>query len=107
MSDSLKLGDLIVRGPIIAQKSATDPATRRTSYTVQVMRKTGKDMYDLLDIKLFEGVDPTRFKVGDQIEVAVDISLFEGKLYYRATRDLLNRTTERPAPTPAAAKSTQ
>lgn len=105
MTDTMKLGDLIVRGTIIAQKTATDPGSRRTTYTVQVMKRTGKEVFDLLNIKLFEGADPARFKAGDQIEVAVDISTFEGSIYYRATRDLLARTSERPAPSPSPAKS--
>jgi hypothetical protein len=64
--------------------------------------KRGAKGYDLLNVRLPEGVKPENFKEGSPIELAVDVVVFESSVFYRATRDLKAEARgERPAPPPA------
>jgi hypothetical protein len=97
-------GDIIVRGTVLAQKqSMTGEKRDKVAHTVQLMKRNGKQAVELLNVKLPDGADPTKYQEGAKVELAVDVSTFEGSIYYRATRDLLNGKPDTRASEPRSA----
>lgn len=93
--------EMIVRGPVLHLKESRNERGQIQSYSVQLMKK-GLKGYDLLNIKLPEGSKPENYKEGTNVELAVDYSVFEGSVFFRASRDLkAPPTADRPAPAPA------
>ncbi|MGY3134593.1 hypothetical protein ACVWZM_005275 [Bradyrhizobium sp. USDA 4501] len=99
--------ELIVKGPVLHLKESRNERGQIIGYTMQLMKK-GLKGYDLLNIKLFEGAKPENFKEGTIVELAVDYSVFESNVFFRAIRDLKapaapERATPAPAPSPKVA----
>jgi hypothetical protein len=82
--------DVVVRGKVIAVKEQRDPQTKAVrGHSIQMLKRNGRNAFDLLNVKLPEGADPTKYTEGTSVELAVDVSAFENNIYYRATRDVL------------------
>jgi hypothetical protein len=75
-------GELIVRGEVLASKQATFEG--KTSHTIQVMKRTARGSAELMNIKLPDGVDAKDYPDGKTVELPVDVSSYEGTLYYKA-----------------------
>jgi len=81
--------NIIVRGAVLAVKESRDPETKKvTGHTAQFLKRNGRNTFDLLNVKLPEGTDPTKFAEGASVELVIDIGAFENNIFYRATRDL-------------------
>jgi hypothetical protein len=86
--DTTKMnGEITIRGESLGVTESKNERGQIVGHNVQVM-KHGARGYDLLRIRLPDGVNPETFKEGMPVELVVDISQFEGTIYYRATRDL-------------------
>ncbi|KRQ01275.1 hypothetical protein AOQ73_18140 [Bradyrhizobium pachyrhizi] len=101
---------MIVKGPVLHLKESRNERGQVIGHSVQMMKK-GLKGYDLLNIKLPEGIKPENYKEGTIVELAVDYSVFEGSVFFRATRDLRDFLSadrpplnDKPAPTAAALK---
>jgi len=82
--------DLIVRGKVLAVRESRDPETKQVKgYSIQLLKRNGRNTLDLLNVKLPEGADPAKYAEGTHVELAIDIGAFENNIFYRATRDLL------------------
>lgn len=97
--------DLIVRGKVLAMRESIDPDTKKVKgYSIQLLKRNGRNTLDLLNVKLPEGADPTKHGEGTNVEFAVDVGAFENTIFYRATRDLLAGKSDGRGPTkPTAA----
>lgn len=82
MTDS----ELVARGTVLAQKQSNFEG--KVSHSIQLMKRNGKGAVELMNVKLPDGADPAKFVQGATVELAVDVSTYEGNLYFRATRDL-------------------
>jgi len=82
--------DLIVRGKVLAVRESIDPDTKKVKgHSIQLIKRNGRNTLDLLNVKLPEGSDPTKYGEGTHVELAIDVGAFENTIFYRATRDLL------------------
>jgi hypothetical protein len=96
--------DLIVRGKVMALKEQRDPVTKNVKgHSIQMLKRNGRNAFDLLNVKLPEGADPAKYAEGTNVELAVDVSTFENNIYYRATRDVQAGKADTRMPPRAAA----
>ena len=89
--------EIIIRGQVLSQKESTYEG--KTSRSIQLLTRNGKNVADVINVKLHESADPQKYKQGASVELLVDVSAFEGSLYFRAIRDLRE---SRPTPAPKA-----
>ena len=89
---------VIIAGDVDYHKESRNERGQITGYTAQLVKRSQKGI-GLLNIRLPEGAKPENYKEGTAVELEVDYSVFEGNVFFRATRDLKTSGTERPAPT--------
>lgn len=87
--------ELIVKGAVLAQKQSNFEG--KISNTIQLMKRNAKGAVELLNVKLPDGADPEKYKQGTPVELAVDVSTYEGNMYFKATRDLAVKSDGRGA----------
>jgi hypothetical protein len=93
-------GEVILRGTSRGVKESRNDRGQVVSHSVQLVKRNAKNTIEVMQVKLPEGADPTNYADGKQVELAVDISNYEGTMYYRATRETLpakasdNRSTD-------------
>lgn len=87
--------ELIVKGAVLAQKQSNFEG--KISNTVQLMKRNARGAVELLNVKLPDGADPEKYKQGTSVELAVDVSTYEGNMYFKATRDLAVKAESRGA----------
>lgn len=96
----MNVSELILRGPVIHTKELRNDRQQITGHSVQLMTR-GPRGFSVLNVKLPEDAKPEDYKEGTNVELAVGYSVFEGNVYFRATRNLKSATpAERPAPAP-------
>ena len=95
---------IIIAGPVEHFKENRNERGQIQGYAVQLVKR-GQKGITLLNVRLQEGAKPENYKEGTEVELEIDYSVFEGNIFFKATRDLRNdnRTVERPQP--AAAKT--
>src|SRR5262245_14124726 len=104
----MQTSDMIVKGPVLHLNEQRNDRNQVIGYSLQLMKK-GRKGFDVLKVRLPDGSKPEDYKEGMMVELAVDLSVYEGQVFYRATRDLRHdpkpETTARPATPTVAAKS--
>jgi hypothetical protein len=81
--------EVILRGTSRGVKEGRNDRGQVTSHSVQLVKRNAKNSIEVMQVKLPEGADPTNYADGKQVELAVDISNYEGTMYYRATREMI------------------
>jgi hypothetical protein len=100
--------DVIVRGTSRGVKESRNDRGQIVGHSVQLVKRNAKNGIEVMLVKLPEGADPANYADGNRVELAVDISSYEGSMYYRATREFLpakpaeSRGTEPPRKTSPA-----
>lgn len=101
---------LIVRGTSRGTKESRNERGQVTAYTVQLLKRNAKNGLEVIPVRLPDGADPTAYAEGKQVELPVDISNYEGTMYYRATPEAASKPTDgrgadalRATPSPATA----
>ncbi|WFU79394.1 hypothetical protein QA645_33605 [Bradyrhizobium sp. CIAT3101] len=95
--------EIILRGTSRGVKESRDERGRIVGHAVQLVKRNAKNGIEVMLVRLPDGADPTNYADGKRIEIPVDISNFEGTMYYRATGESLlakpaeGRTPPRPA----------
>lgn len=87
--------EIIVKGAVLAQKQSNFEG--KISNSIQLMKRTARGAVELLNVKLPDGADPEKYKQGTAVELAVDVSTYEGNMYFKATRDVSVKTEGRGA----------
>lgn len=82
--------EIIIRGQVLSQKESTYEG--KTSRSIQLLTRNGKGVADVINVKLHEGADAQKYKEGASVELLVDVSAFEGSVYFKAVRDLRAET---------------
>lgn len=72
----------MVRGEIIGTKSSTFEG--KTSQAIQVLKRNGKGAAEVMNVKLLDGADLRDFPEGKLVELPVDVSTYEGSIYFKA-----------------------
>jgi hypothetical protein len=104
-------GELILRGTSRGVKESRNDRGQVVSHATQVLKRNAKNGIEVLLARLPEGADPANYAEGKPVELVVDISTYEGTLYYRATREILpakstdGRGADVARPTAAAVKA--
>jgi hypothetical protein len=105
---------LIVRGTSRGTKESRNERGQVTGYTVQLLKRNAKNGLEVIPVRLPEGADPSAYAEGKQVELPVDISNYEGTMYYRAAPETAPKSTDgrgtdapraTPSPTPAPVKA--
>jgi hypothetical protein len=81
--------ELIVRGTSRGTKESRNDRGQVVSHSVQLVKRNAKNGIEVMLVKLPEGADPANYADGKPVELAVDISSYEGTMYYRSTREIL------------------
>lgn len=102
--------ETILRGTSRGIKESRNDRGQVVSHSVQLVKRNAKNGIEVMLVRLPEGVDPANYTEGKPVELAVDISSYEGAMYYRATREAApkhadTRGTETARPATAAAKA--
>jgi hypothetical protein len=82
-------GEVILRGTSRGVKESRNDRGQVVGHSVQLVKRNAKNSIEVMQVKLPEGADPTNYADGKQVELAVDISNYEGTMYYRATREAM------------------
>jgi hypothetical protein len=99
---------MIITGGVEHLKEQRNERGQVLGYTAQMVKR-GQKGISLLNIRLPEGAKPENYKEGTTVELEVDYSVFEGAVFFRATRDLREggkgeaRTTSPISPKPSSA----
>jgi hypothetical protein len=82
------------------------------SYNLQLLKRNAKGRLEVISVKLPDGADPANYAEGKHVELPVDISNYEGTMYYRGVAEAASKSTDgrgadapRPSPTPATVKA--
>ncbi len=99
---------LIVRGTSRGIKESRNDRGQITGYTVQLLKRNAKNALEVIPVRLPEGADPAVYADGKHVELPIDISNYEGTMYYRATPEAPKPESRaadavRPAPAPLKA----
>ncbi|MET4296569.1 hypothetical protein ABIB06_007364 [Bradyrhizobium sp. LB8.2] len=81
--------EIVLRGTSRGVKESRNDRGQVVGHSVQLVKRNAKNSIEVMQVKLPEGADPANYADGKQIELAVDISNYEGTMYYRATRETL------------------
>jgi hypothetical protein len=81
--------EVILRGDSRGPKESRNDRGQVVGYSVQLVKRNAKNGIEVLLVKLPEGADPANYAEGKPVELVVDISSYEGTMYYRATREIL------------------
>jgi hypothetical protein len=80
-------GKLTASGTSRGVKESRNERGQVTGHTVQLLKRDAKNALQVIPVRLPEGADPTAYAEGKYVELPVDISNYEGTMYYRATRE--------------------
>ncbi|MEY9607037.1 hypothetical protein ABIF74_011790 [Bradyrhizobium japonicum] len=81
-------GEIILRGTSRGIKEHRNERGALTGASVQLVKRNAKSGIEVMLVRLPEGADSASYADGKPVELVVDISSFEGTLYYRATREI-------------------
>ena len=96
-------GRLIAQGIARHVRENRDDQKRLVGHTVQLVKRNARGGIEVLNVRLHEGADPADYAEGKHVELVVDVSTFEGALYYRAIRPVKGETPVKPDTTRPAA----
>lgn len=86
--------EVILRGTSRGIKESRNDRGLVVGHSVQLVKRNAKKGLEVMQVRLHEGADPANYADGKPVELAVDISSYEGAMYYRATRDTTSKSSE-------------
>lgn len=86
--------EIILRGKSRGIKESRNDRGQVVSHSVQLVKRNAKNGIEVMLVRLPEGADPTNYAEGKPVELAVDISSYEGAMYYRATREAASKNND-------------
>jgi hypothetical protein len=81
--------EVVIRGTSRSCRENRDERGTVVGHSVQLVKRNAKNGIEVLQVRLPEGADPANYADGKPVELVVDIMSYEGKMYYRATREIL------------------
>ncbi|MDE5440427.1 hypothetical protein GWG65_02980 [Bradyrhizobium sp. CSA207] len=82
-------GEIVLRGTSRGVKESRNDRGQVVGHSVQLVKRNAKNGIEVMQVKLPEGADPAGYADGKQVELVVDVSSYEGTMYYRGTRETL------------------
>lgn len=80
--------EVILRGTSRGTKESRNERGQIVGHSVQLVKRNAKNGIEVMLVRLPEGIDPSNYADGKPVELAVDISSYEGAMYYRAKREI-------------------
>ncbi|MGX7742339.1 hypothetical protein [Rhodopseudomonas parapalustris] len=91
--------EVILRGTSRGTRESRNERGQVVSHSVQLVKRNSKNGIEVMQVRLPEGADPANYADGKPVEISVDVSTYEGTIYFRAKpqvnlRPADNRSTD-------------
>lgn len=86
--------EVVLRGTSRGIRESRNDRGVVVGHSVQLVKRNAKKGLEVMQVRLHEGADPANYVDGKRVELAVDISSYEGTMYYRATGDAAPKSSD-------------